>query len=157
MYQPILLRKFNLKRFRVEIDRKKRAVLMSMVLEQYEKNQFQKITIFFQNHFSSNMFFGNTFHLQNMYCTYSTCTVHTVHVLYIQYLYCTYNTCTVHTQYMYCMYNTCTVHTVHVLYVQYTSCIYNTCTVYTVQTQIQQKSKMNKLYKKKTKLIIFLT
>ena len=34
MYQPTLSRKFKLRRFRMEIDRKNGAVLMSMVLEQ---------------------------------------------------------------------------------------------------------------------------
>ena len=50
-------------------------------------------------------------YIQYMYCTYSTCTVHTVHVLYIQYMYYTYSTCTVST--------------VHVLYLQYMYCWWN--------------------------------
>ena len=37
MCQPHLARKFKLKRFRMEIDRKNGAVLMSMVLEQVGK------------------------------------------------------------------------------------------------------------------------
>ena len=37
MYQPHLSRKFKLRRFRMEIDRKNGAVLMSMVPEQIEK------------------------------------------------------------------------------------------------------------------------
>ena len=42
MYQPHLARKFKLKRFRMEIDRKNGAVLISMVLEQFEKLKFSK-------------------------------------------------------------------------------------------------------------------
>ena len=37
MYQPHLARKFKLRRFRMEIDRKNGAVLVSMVLEQFGK------------------------------------------------------------------------------------------------------------------------
>ena len=47
----------------------------------------------------------------SVYCMYSTCTVCTVHVLYVQYIYC--------------MYSTCTVCKVHVLYVQYMYCRWN--------------------------------
>merc|ERR1712115_270486 len=57
-------------------------------------------------------------------------------------------------EYLCCIYSTCTVHTVHVLYIQYMYCMYSTCTVCTAQTKIHQKSKMKKIYKKKTKLII---
>ena len=44
MYQPTLSRKFKLRRFRMEIDRKNGAILVSMVLE-----QFEKMTLFFEN------------------------------------------------------------------------------------------------------------
>ena len=56
MYQPHLARKFKLRRFRMEIDRKNCAVLMSMVLEQIgnyiitKKRHFQKS--FFSKKFS---------------------------------------------------------------------------------------------------------
>ena len=84
MYQPHLARKFKLRRFRIEIDRKNGAVLMSMVLEQFGKIHIFKITPFSQNHFSSKMLFIKYI-------------PPTIHVLYIQYMYCTYSTCTVHT------------------------------------------------------------
>ena len=42
MYQPHLSRKFKLRCFRMEIDRKNGAILMSMVLEQIEKNIISK-------------------------------------------------------------------------------------------------------------------
>ena len=43
MYQPHLARKFKLRRFRMEIDRKNGAVLVSMVLEQIgEIHNFKK-------------------------------------------------------------------------------------------------------------------
>ena len=38
MYQPHLSRKFKLRRFHMEIDRKNGAVLMSMLPEQIEKH-----------------------------------------------------------------------------------------------------------------------
>ena len=37
MCQPTLSRKFKLRRFRMEIDRKNGAILVSMVFEQFEK------------------------------------------------------------------------------------------------------------------------
>ena len=37
MYQPTLARKFKLRHFRMEIDRKNGAILMSMLPEQIEK------------------------------------------------------------------------------------------------------------------------
>ena len=42
MCQPTLSRKFKLRRFRMEIDRKNGAVLMSMVPEQIEENMIFK-------------------------------------------------------------------------------------------------------------------
>ena len=52
MYQPHLARKFKLRRFRMEIDRKNGAVLVSMVLEQIEKFIIQQ-----KNVMSSKSFF----------------------------------------------------------------------------------------------------
>ena len=54
MYQPILAGKFHLRRFCIESDRKKRAVLMSMVLEQFGNYINPKQNIVFQNHLFSN-------------------------------------------------------------------------------------------------------
>ena len=47
MYQPTLSRKFKLRRFRMEIDRKNGAVLVSMVPEQIEKNISLKNNVIF--------------------------------------------------------------------------------------------------------------
>ena len=56
MNQPILARKFNLRRFRIEIDRKNGAVLMSMVLEQFGKlYNFNKIVSFLKIFFFENV------------------------------------------------------------------------------------------------------
>ena len=63
MYQPHLSRKFKLRRFRMEIDRKNGAVLVSMVLEQFEKSINFKNNIIFQSHFSSKSFLTNAFDL----------------------------------------------------------------------------------------------
>ena len=52
MYQPHLARKFKLQLFRMEIDRKNGAVLMSMVLEQFSKFIIKKKKSFCQIIFS---------------------------------------------------------------------------------------------------------
>ena len=48
MYQPHLSRKFKLRRFHMEIDRKNGAVLVSMVLEQIGKTIISRNNIFFK-------------------------------------------------------------------------------------------------------------
>ena len=52
MYRPHLASKFNLRRLRMEIDLKNGAVLVSMVLEQFEKI-ISKNNIIFSKSFSS--------------------------------------------------------------------------------------------------------
>ena len=57
MYQPTLSRKFKLRRFHMEIDRKNGAILMSMFPEQIEKHKyFLKITYFFKVIFLKKVF-----------------------------------------------------------------------------------------------------
>ena len=56
MYQPILPRKFKLRRFRMEVVRKKRAILMSMVWENFWKLQISK-----NNHISKILFLRFSF------------------------------------------------------------------------------------------------
>ena len=51
MCQLTLSRKFKLRRFHMEIDRKNGAVLVSMVLEQIEKYMFSKNNIIFSKTF----------------------------------------------------------------------------------------------------------
>ena len=51
MCQPTLSRKFKLRRFRMEIDRKNGAVLMSMVLEQIGKFIISKNKAIFSKSF----------------------------------------------------------------------------------------------------------
>ena len=53
MCQPHLSRKFKLRRFRMEIDCKNGAVLVSMVLKQIGKYRISKNNVIFQNHFYS--------------------------------------------------------------------------------------------------------
>ena len=81
MYQPTLSRKFKLRRFHMEIDRKNGAVLVWKILN------FKKITSFFQNHFSLKMLFIKYISP-------------TEHVLYVQYMYCMYSTCIVGEMYL---------------------------------------------------------
>ena len=64
MYQPHLSRKFKLRRFRMEIDRKNGAILMSMLPEQIEK-----IIISAKKRHFSKIIFPPTFFLQ-MHLTY---------------------------------------------------------------------------------------
>ena len=51
MYQPTLSRKFKLRRFHMEIDRKNGAILMSMLPEQIKKLIFSKNNIIFSKSF----------------------------------------------------------------------------------------------------------
>ena len=59
MYQPHLSRKFELRRFRMEIDRKNSAILMSMLPEQIEKLIFSKNNIIFKVIFSQKSLLTN--------------------------------------------------------------------------------------------------
>ena len=102
MYQPHLSRKFKLRRFRMEIDRKNGAVLVSMVLEQIGNYIISKNSIIFPKSF----FLKNVvLKIHSTYRIYSTCTVYTV------------STCIVYTVHVLCVH--CIVYTVHVLYIQY--------------------------------------
>ena len=51
MCQPTLSRKFKLRRFRMEIDRKNGAILMSMLPEQIEKFIISKNKVIFSKSF----------------------------------------------------------------------------------------------------------
>ena len=59
MCQPHLARKFKLRRFRMEIDRKNGAILVSMVLEQFEKIIIPKSNLSFSKSFLLNFFLSN--------------------------------------------------------------------------------------------------